>query len=743
MKKSKTYINKPTQLMLHGHEVSVDLSPIWPFAPSTVNDAELLDEAYNSGVDFIKPIITDDGYAVSDLKMIVPEGLKIGQIFDRMPYGIINKTITGLGATTLEIETPKRSSIIVVPTKTLAYSKSRTANEKFGDGYSMYIGSPIGENKSNITLNSVRKYIEGKQHGEVQKFIVVADSLPILLNFLDQLEINVYSNYFLMVDEIDTLQLDSSYRPKLEIVMDYYFKFDFNNRALVSATIISFSNPKLSKESSLRIEWQKQPIRKIKLQYANFIEDAAVSEINNLLQTTNDKILVAYNSLDGIFNIIEQLDISKDECGILCSDRSSDKVADYKDNSDKAIDENGILTNRVTFMTCAYFAGIDIEDKCHLITISSKNTAYTYLSAGKMTQIAGRCRQGNLSETILFDVSDKRGYDSYSTEEEYRTSLVTRAAKYSSFLNDARAIIAEDKDLLPMEHFISSFIDYISKSKPTYFDYPLSIIRQHSIDNKFEAAYFNIDSLVEKWILRNTLYSSDKSLLLTLQNEGHNVTLLEPYIVKKEEHIVPDKTARKEANLTRRMEVLKQLKADLLQWKKSHGNQYALNEIASKVDKRIQDTVVLGFNVLHPYYPSEELIDKLIDGYLMGKGFRNIYNAALFHALSIEETFKIKILMKFGCDFSTGESHNYITAKQRINLVGEAFVEAFRIYPKTNDRNLAELASSFLKFKDGKGGQYRPSGLNPHDLPTPIYNIPLGLLNPTMFMLPREKDSIK
>lgn len=659
MKKSKTYINKPTQLILHGHEMSVDLSPDMPFESSTVNDAELLDEAYNSGVEFIKPIITEDGYAVSDLKMIVPQGLKIGKIFDRMPYGIINKTITGLGATTLEIETPKRSSIIVVPTKTLAYSKSRKANEKFGEGYSMYIGSPIGESKSNVTLNSVRKYIEAKKQGDVQKFIVVADSLPILINFLGKLEIDVYSNYFLMVDEIDTLQLDSSYRPKLEIVVDYYFKFDFNNRALVSATLIPFSNPKLSKESSLRIEWQKQPIRKIRLQYSNYIEDAAVSEINNLLQTTNDKILIAYNSLDGIFNIIDQLDISKDECGILCSERSSDKVAYYKDNSDKAIDENGILSNKVTFMTCAYFAGIDIQDQCHLITISSKNTAYTYLSAGKMAQIAGRCRQGNLSETILFDIADKRGSDSFSTEEEYRASLVNRAVKYSSFLNNAREIIAEDKDLLPMDHFISSFIDYISKSKPTYFDYPLSIIRQNSIDNKFEAAYFNIDSLVEKWILRNSLYSSDQSLLLTLQNDGHEVALLEPYIVKKEEHLVPDKTERKEANLARRMEALKQLKVDLLQWKNSHGNDYAFNEIASKVEKGIQDTVVFGFKFLHPYYLAEDLIDKLIDGFINRK-FRKVYNAAVFYALPLDDIFKAKVLLKFGCDISTGVSTNYV-----------------------------------------------------------------------------------
>lgn len=35
---------------------------------------------------------------------------------DRIPFGVLNKTITGLGATTLEITNQERDSIIVVPT---------------------------------------------------------------------------------------------------------------------------------------------------------------------------------------------------------------------------------------------------------------------------------------------------------------------------------------------------------------------------------------------------------------------------------------------------------------------------------------------------------------------------------------------------------------------------------------------------------------------------------------------------
>ena len=119
MKHPKTFENDTNVSIVYGHWSSVDLSPEEPFEPSEVNDAYLKDEAYNNGVKFIKSITTSDGYVVSDLLMTIPEGLKMGEVFDRVPYGIINKTITGLGATTLEIMTPVRSSIIDVSYKHL------------------------------------------------------------------------------------------------------------------------------------------------------------------------------------------------------------------------------------------------------------------------------------------------------------------------------------------------------------------------------------------------------------------------------------------------------------------------------------------------------------------------------------------------------------------------------------------------------------------------------------------------
>ena len=85
-----------------------------------------------------------------------------------------------------------------------------------------------------------------------------------------------------MVDEIDTMQSDSPYRPKLEKVMDYYFKFDRKNRSCVSATLRHFSNDALSKESYITTIYKNQPIRDITLIHTNYVDDVAIGKINNI-----------------------------------------------------------------------------------------------------------------------------------------------------------------------------------------------------------------------------------------------------------------------------------------------------------------------------------------------------------------------------------------------------------------------------------------------------------------------------
>ena len=397
----------------------------------------------------------------SDWRVIIKQDAKISEVMDRIPFGILNKTITGLGATTLELMNQERDSIIVVPTKALAYSKYKSANKTMGANYTFYVGSPIKEITQ--TPQKITAYL-GEKSAKRKKFLVVADSVPLLIETLLKADKDIYHKYFFMVDEIDTMQADSAYRPKLEIVIDYYFQFDREWRCAVSATLNKFSNPQLELESKVMTEWRENPRRNIKLIYTNYVDDIAVKLINHLCKKhPEDKILIAYNSLDGILNILNQIKADKSNCGILCSERSDAKIKDYLEDTENVIDESGNLQKRIVFMTCAYFAGIDIQDQCRLITITSHLQPFTYLSTRRMAQIAGRCRHGNLSETIIYDIPEDRTGN--EPAEVYKKNLLDKAHAYADFLNSAKRAANANPELKELVKFIDSFVDYAAKSK--------------------------------------------------------------------------------------------------------------------------------------------------------------------------------------------------------------------------------------------------------------------------------------
>ena len=196
-----------------------ELDTDYPSLFSMVNGARFIKK---DGVELVTlDMVKDHDGEYSDWTITIEQGQKIGEVMDRIPFGVLNKTITGLGATTLEITNQERDSIIVVPTKSLAYGKYKSANNHFGDGYAFYFGSPIKEIRSAVKPAQVKNYLDSNNQWK-KKFLVVADSLPRLIEILDSYNIDVYNSYFLMVDEIDTMQADSAYRPRLEYVMDYY-----------------------------------------------------------------------------------------------------------------------------------------------------------------------------------------------------------------------------------------------------------------------------------------------------------------------------------------------------------------------------------------------------------------------------------------------------------------------------------------------------------------------------------------
>jgi len=374
----------------------------------------------------------------------------LSDFFNQTPYGLIDKRATGIGATELEI-CAKRKSVLVFPTRALAVSKCRKAEKDFKEKgidhlYGLfYVG---GLEDDTISVEN-RFQIEWDQQPEKHddscytKLFVVADSLDAALGVarIDEEE----GEYFLLVDEVDTYQIDSTYRTRLADVVDTYFRWNHTCRAMVSATFrhkeipvtwcdraILYPLPAQSYNPDVEtldvphsmlegirtepwtiIEYDSPVKPEFKLRYTSDIQKCIIATIHEIADTTQKgkTILVAFNNVKNISDIINKLKKQRNDLrfGVLFSERAEKKdIEEYRISPGQfdgylRKNEDGDST-LVVFMTCAYYVGIDIYDEgCHLIMVSAFNNDFSLLSVERIEQIRGRLRHGSASNTIIYN----------------------------------------------------------------------------------------------------------------------------------------------------------------------------------------------------------------------------------------------------------------------------------------------------------------------------------------------------
>jgi len=407
----------------------------------------------------------------------------LSDIFENSPYGIIKKNRTGVGATTLELKSP-RNSIIVVPTKALAYDKA--IDDVTGQYKYLYVGSTIEES---IPFPEIDDYLSNERI-EHKKIIVVADSLK---KVIDAIGDCVYETYFLMIDEVDIYQLDSTFRPALEEVIDYYFRFNERNRCLVSATVRDFCNPMLNTEEVINIEYAHKKQRKISLIHTNNINAILKEKIEDIYRNKpEEKIFIAYNKILYIRQIIENLiPECKTECAILCSGASEQHAQPYYK---KKLEMNR-LPARITFATNPFFAGIDINERFHLISVSNIDPLYTLLSPDRYLQIAGRCRhkEGVYDETIVYNT---KIYEGDVTPDSYGRHLLNLAYDITEYMNQADNVFKKYKSYGFLdESFVKEVKDDILKRSDRYYYHgtKMPLVRQNKFSKEYLPAFFNID----------------------------------------------------------------------------------------------------------------------------------------------------------------------------------------------------------------------------------------------------------
>ena len=603
--------------------------------------------------------------------------LKLSFYMDKMPHGIVDKQLAGIGATSLEIDS-KRNSIIVFPTKILAYNKWQRNKTKL-----LYVGGKINDERDTTSIKEIQDYLSDDKV-VYKKFLVVADSLYKLLQIIEK---ERYKDYFLMIDEVDMIQSESNYRPSLESLIDHYFEFPPKNRCLVTATMREFSNPQLQQECKFNLSWKDAPKRKIQLYYTDNLDALTAQQIQSIDKA--EKIVVAFNSIRHCKNIIKLLsEETRKECTIMCSDSSQDEAGDYYGE----LSSGNKLPNRINFITSCYFAGVDIKDCYHLITVSNAQQNYQMLSLDKMTQIYGRCRitGGILSDIIIFNSREKWNTD---TAKDYQSSLLKQASAILRLQQIATELGESDQDLQVLFELVKSGIREkgvinIPKEEAVR-------LTRRNIFKKDVTAYMNIDYLVERQKLGNTIYDSYNHLEFALKKLGHNVEFQYKYgsIPISEEQKKIETASKDElhafidAQLSEMIEDLREIT------KSRHLTGGEKQELQSK---KGCSTFVYRFYQLQEYADADTLISHLWEiRHSDKRAYKNLQNAAVFWALDDKHPFKRDLLrvFKIGRKYKASEIqeltapivkyHLHKTIKQRasVSLLKALFlVERPKIY---------------------------------------------------------------
>ena len=561
------------------------------------------------------------------IKYILENDSFLSDSFNCLPNGRIDKQVTGIGATHLELIS-KRNSIIVEPLKSIASIKANKHN-------AIYVGSPTKRHPEKITNGTVKKEIQSKAGHK--KIIVVADSLKRLMKLLPE---TAYSDYFIAVDEIDTFQSDGNYREKLEQVMDEYFKFE--NRCVVSATLKEFSNPKLANEPLTIFSYEKPQKKKLNLQVTTIknLHHKVADKIKEL-DRTGEKIVVAYNYITGILEIIELLpDELKTKCKILCSENSKYKVQEYYGT----LEEN--LPNQITFLTCAYFSGVDILDQFHGVCVANAKSNFMVLSGDKIKQILGRGRNGTVSNHIISTTKLPQ-----NTKKELSKEILLDYAK--RIILSLQCVSRVYRDDYESKELMNKIREAVEKSGNIE-NYRLT----RKSDNTYVPAYFNIDALLEENKTINSLYLKKESLEKFIK-ENHHLGEVEYDFPKSDTVDTSAHDAVKKNLKSQRNEQLTEI-LELLSTK----NLKSLNKEA----KGIQSKIIYQYKKLLDYYDKPIILKKLKElnqDQRDSRKFNAFYQTTVFLATDNSHVFKREVLDSF----PIGSYHTKEQVLEKLNYI--------------------------------------------------------------------------
>ena len=315
------------------------------------------------------------------------EGQFLSNVLSEIPTDcILSKRVPGCGATTLELKT-NRNSIIIVPNVPVIQSKEK--KEPYPKG--VY---------EDVTVSEVVTYLKENIR---YKIMTTPESFGKIKVACEKCNINIYSEFFLLMDECHQLVKDVDYRNFIVLPMADFFKF--KNKAMVSATPLGFSDPRLKKFETLEVRADYDYQQEITVINAY----NTIKAIGEYLEShQNGTVCFFVNSITQIYSIMRNFKLLEDST-VYCAPKSVTKLKEGYDFTNAYKEWSAETMKRYNFFTGRFFSAFDLEltYKPDLVMITDPYLSpYTMLDVDTdCIQICGRFRYGISSATHIYRVN--------------------------------------------------------------------------------------------------------------------------------------------------------------------------------------------------------------------------------------------------------------------------------------------------------------------------------------------------
>lgn len=398
----------------------------------------------------------------------VPENVEFLTDWDgfELPKGILNKGVTGCGATSVAIE-DEHKTIICSPRINLI--KNKVGQHKgvlgvFGD----------------VKNDEIMAYLE---KAETPKIMVTYDSMPRLAKLIDD-----KSDWRVVVDEYQYLLIDSGFRSDKAIaLLDVVNEFDYVT--YLSATPIA--------DKYIQKMEQFKDVPYTELIWGNMVEKIDVERIvsakpiNNAIEIVRNyqngnipkegdaeskECVIFLNSVTNISNIVRQTKLPPEDVNIIVADTEENRklVRQIDEGFDiGSIPLEGEPHKMFTFCTSTAFAGCDFYSTCaSTFVISDNKKVHTSIDiATELAQIAGRqrlaCNPFRKTVVFIYNVDIGEGdSDIYKKAIEQKLEKSERMAEWKNSAPDyfKKDVIKETSEMQNIKKYSESYVRYDEKS---------------------------------------------------------------------------------------------------------------------------------------------------------------------------------------------------------------------------------------------------------------------------------------